>query len=60
MAFETRTLESPTGAQLALYERAADGETRGVLHVNHGLAEHAARYARFADAIAASGWAGRT
>ena len=57
MAFTKRTLESPTGAQLALYEREAEGETRGVLHVNHGLAEHAARYEGFADALAKNGWA---
>ncbi|GJL98308.1 MAG: lysophospholipase [Hyphobacterium sp.] len=56
MTFETRTLESPTGAQLAIYERAANGDARGVLHVNHGLAEHAARYERFADALAIAGW----
>ena len=57
MAFTRRILESPTGAQLALYESAAEGETRGVVHINHGLAEHAARYERFADTLAQAGWA---
>ena len=57
MAFTRRILESPTGAQLALYESAAKGETRGVVHINHGLAEHAARYERFAEALAQAGWA---
>ncbi|WP_394692941.1 alpha/beta fold hydrolase [Hyphobacterium sp.] len=57
MAFTKRTLESPTGALLALYEREAEGETRGVVHDNHGLAEHAARYEGFADALAQKGWA---
>jgi len=57
MAFTKRTLESPTGAHLAIYERAAVGEPRGVLHINHGLAEHASRYEGFADALAQKGWA---
>lgn len=52
-----QTLPSPTGAQLNLHMREADGAARGVVQVNHGLAEHAARYARFADFLAARGFA---
>lgn len=57
MAF-TSTLAhtSPTGATLNVHFREADGEARGVIQVNHGMAEHASRYARFADAMAAKGF----
>ena len=34
----------------------ADGPARAVVQINHGLAEHAARYARFADFLAARGF----
>ena len=55
MAFTQEILGSPTGARLNLYScRAAD--PRGVIQVNHGLAEHAARYERFAEAMAARGF----
>lgn len=47
---------SPTGATLNVHFRQAEGEPRGVIQVNHGMAEHAARYARFADAMAAHGF----
>ena len=53
---ESRTLASPTGAALHLLVRRTDAPARGVVHVCHGLAEHAARYARFADALAAAGF----
>lgn len=48
--------ESPTGAKLALYRMAAQGEPRGAVHINHGLAEHAARYGPFADFLASRGY----
>lgn len=50
------TLESSTRAQLAVRHRAALGTARGVIQINHGLAEHAARYERFADFLAARGY----
>jgi alpha-beta hydrolase superfamily lysophospholipase len=50
---EARSVSSPTGAALHVYCRRAAGEPRAVVQVNHGLAEHAARYERFADALAA-------
>jgi alpha-beta hydrolase superfamily lysophospholipase len=53
MAFNARrTIASPTGASLNLYTRLADGVPRAVVQINHGLAEHAARYERFADFLA--------
>lgn len=56
MSFSPFPLASPTGATLNVFHRAAEGRTRGVVQVNHGLAEHAARYARFAGALAARGF----
>ena len=51
-----RAHPSPTGAVLNLYTRRADKDARGVIQINHGLAEHAARYGRFAEALAAQGF----
>jgi len=57
MPFDSRTtLASPTGAKLNLYTRTATGPARAVVQINHGLAEHAARYERFADFLAARGF----
>jgi alpha-beta hydrolase superfamily lysophospholipase len=50
------TLSSPTGAALRLYHEPASAAPRGVVQINHGLAEHAARYARFAKALSAAGY----
>jgi alpha-beta hydrolase superfamily lysophospholipase len=49
-------LASPTGATLNLYARKAKGKARGAIQINHGLAEHAARYERFADFLAERGF----
>ena len=49
-------LESPTGASLRLYSIMAEGEARGVIHINHGLGEHAERYQRFAEALSNNGY----
>ena len=58
MDFDTRTnIASPTGASLNLYTALPDGPPRGVVQINHGLAEHAARYARFSRFLAAQGFA---
>lgn len=54
--FSPFTVESPTGAKLALRHMPARGQARGVVQINHGLAEHAARYERFADFLAARGY----
>lgn len=53
---DQRTLASPTGASLKLYSRKADGKARASIQISHGLAEHAARYAGFADFLAARGY----
>ncbi len=57
MSFERQMkLGSPTGALINLYVRAAAGEGRAVVQINHGLAEHALRYARFADFLSERGF----
>ncbi|HAQ36113.1 MAG: alpha/beta hydrolase [Maricaulis sp.] len=54
--WDRRDLVSPTGATLALYETAPAAPVKGIVHINHGLAEHAARYAPFARYLAERGW----
>jgi alpha-beta hydrolase superfamily lysophospholipase len=53
---EQFSIGSPTGAQLNAYLSSARAGERGVIQVNHGLAEHAARYGRFATAMSALGY----
>ncbi|MBZ9721902.1 alpha/beta hydrolase [Mesorhizobium sp. AD1-1] len=53
---QQRVVASPTGAELNLFVRQADGRARAVVQINHGLAEHAARYARFADFLGSRGF----
>ncbi|TGQ55643.1 alpha/beta hydrolase [Mesorhizobium sp. M1C.F.Ca.ET.193.01.1.1] len=53
---EQRVARSPTGAELNLYVKHADERPRAVVQINHGLAEHSARYARFADFLADRGF----
>lgn len=50
-------IDSPTGARLATHEAVPEGEIHGVVQINHGLAEHGARYAPFLEFLAANGWA---
>ena len=52
---QEQDLDTPTGARLKLYTRRPPEAPRAVVQVNHGLAEHAARYARFADFLAGHG-----
>lgn len=47
---ETFTLTDGDGIEITCDRWLPDGEVRGVLHVLHGWAEHAGRYARFAAA----------
>ncbi|AZO22899.1 MULTISPECIES: alpha/beta fold hydrolase [unclassified Mesorhizobium] len=57
MPFDKQTrLASPGGADLNLYVKHAGGNPRAVVQINHGLAEHAARYARFADFLGDRGF----
>jgi alpha-beta hydrolase superfamily lysophospholipase len=54
--FPSEIVASPTGAKLHVHYRAPDADERGVVHINHGLAEHAARYAPFAAFLAERGF----
>lgn len=54
--FERDILELPSGGALNVLSITPD-HPKAVVHINHGMAEHAARYERFAQALAASGYA---
>ncbi|WP_192243245.1 alpha/beta fold hydrolase [Mesorhizobium silamurunense] len=57
MPFDKQTrLASPTGADLCIYVKHAGGNPRAAIQINHGLAEHAERYARFAEFLAPRGF----
>lgn len=56
MFSQVSTLQSPSGASLALRHEAARGVPHGILLISHGLAEHSARYAAFAARLAAEGF----
>lgn len=49
------TLHTPTASTLQLYERVPD-RPKAIIHVCHGMAEHAGRYERFAGALATAGY----
>lgn len=53
--FFPELIESPSGAKLSVYSSLA-ANPRGVVQINHGLAEHAARYEGFAEALNAAGF----
>lgn len=56
MFAKVETLQSPSGASLAWRHQDSVSPERGVLMISHGLAEHSARYARFAAFMAAQGF----
>ena len=56
MPFDVDTLDSPTGARLALRTAPARGPARGIVQVHHGMSEHSGRYAEFAAVLAERGF----
>ena len=54
--FPASSLVSATGANLALRHLPADGKAKASIHINHGMAEHSARYERFAVALSHAGY----
>ncbi len=49
--------QSTTDASLCVYYKKAKGKNpKGVIQINHGLAEHGGRYARFAQALSGAGY----
>lgn len=51
------TLAAADGANLFVYRWLPPGPCRGAVQIAHGLAEHAGRYARLAEALNAAGYA---
>ena len=54
--FDSQLIESSSGAHLNLYTTRTDITPKAVIQINHGMSEHAARYERFANALAANGY----
>ncbi len=55
-SFLESSLDSPSGATIKVYSRMPPGRVRAAVHINHGMSEHAARYARFAEALNKAGF----
>lgn len=53
---ETRWVDAPDGTRVFLYEWQPEGELRGMIHIAHGMGEHAGRYDRVATQLAAAGF----
>lgn len=56
MAWTQNTCTSSTGAQLNYYSKLPKGKPKAILQINHGMAEQASRYERFAGALAKAGY----
>ncbi|MDF8263615.1 alpha/beta hydrolase [Luteipulveratus flavus] len=57
MRADTFTLESHDGTSLHVHRWLPDGEPSAIVQLAHGMAEHAARYERFAQALTDAGYA---
>lgn len=53
----TFTLATADGTDLFVYHWLPAGQSRAVVQIAHGLAEHAGRYARLAEALTGAGYA---
>jgi alpha-beta hydrolase superfamily lysophospholipase len=49
-------LDRGDGARVQVYRWSGDGAPRAVVQISHGLAEHAGRYARLAEALTGAGY----
>jgi len=56
MRTSTYNFFSDDGTPIFVYRWEPDGPAKAIVHIAHGLAEHAARYAHVADALARSGY----
>ena len=54
---ERETYQSSSGSKINLYSLLPIGEVRAVIHITHGMAEHALRYARFASKLVNASYA---
>jgi len=57
MQTSTRTLNTEDGAALFVYRWLPDTPAKAAVQIAHGLAEHAGRYARLAEALTGAGYA---
>jgi len=56
-AFVETMLGTPSGAEVRMHSMMPDRGIRAAVHINHGMAEHSARYERFARSLVAQGYA---
>ena len=54
---KSETFISSTGAKLNLYSLLPIKDTKAIIHIAHGMVEHANRYSRFANELCSSGYA---
>lgn len=57
MHSETFLLDTRDGERVVVHRWEPSGRVRGAVNIAHGLAEHAARYATFAETLTAEGYA---
>lgn len=57
MKSDTFELRAKDGASIHIYRWLPEGEVRAIVQIAHGLAEHAGRYARFAEVLTNAGYA---
>jgi alpha-beta hydrolase superfamily lysophospholipase len=57
MKAKTFTLKGADGAKIFVYAWLPDGKPAAAVQIAHGMAEHAARYERFAGALTGAGYA---
>lgn len=57
MESSTLAISAADGTSLNTYRWLPDGPPRAIVQIAHGMAEHAARYARFAEALTGAGYA---
>ena len=53
----SETLVSSTGAKLNVYSLLPQKDVKAIIHIAHGMVEHALRYSRFASELCQSGFA---
>lgn len=58
MQTEELTVQAPDGVALHVYHWSSDtgAPPKAIVHIAHGMAEHAGRYARLAEALVAAGY----
>ena len=54
---ERETYQSSSGSKINLYSLFPMGDVKAVIHITHGMAEHAMRYHRFASELTDAGFA---